>query len=284
MKDKLKSLFNEQAAELISEETLDAIEAAFNQKVKLATEAALQTQDDEYAVKLEKLLKAIDKDATYKLRRVAEAIDINNTKKLKMIVKKYEKALNEDATKFKSALTKQISLYLETYLDEVIPQEQVAEACRNKTAMNVLEGLRKVLAVDSALMKESVRDALVNGNDTIKDLQEKLNTKDKETKLLAEKLETLEREVVLEKKTAGMPAAKKEYILKVLDGKSVEFINENFDYAVKLIDKKKAGETAVLREQALRKVKTDAPVPVSQKTEKGSGLINEYVSELENNF
>lgn len=284
MKDKLRSLFNDQTAELLSEETLEAIEGAFNQKVQLHVESALARQDDEYADKLQKLLAAIDRDSTYKLRRVAEAIDNSNSKKLQYVVKHYEKALNEDAASFKSGLVKQISLYMETYLDDVIPQESIAEACRNKTAMNVLEGLRKVLAVDTALMKESVKDALVDGKQTIENLQEQLNTRDKEAKKLALQLESLQRDVLLEKKTAGMPSKKKDYILKMLSDKPIDFINENFDYTVQLLDKKRASDATILKEQALQQVKTGADAPVPQRTEKASGLMNEYVGQLETKF
>lgn len=282
-KDQLKALFTEQTAGLLSEETFEAIETAFTQRVQLQVEAALEQQDAVMAEKLEKLLKAIDKDSTYKLKRVVESIDTNNTNKLKKLAKHYNKVINEDANKFKGDLIRSISLYLETYIDKAIPAEAVTEAVKNKTAVKVLENLRNILAVDNALSKDSIRGAIADGKTKIDALTEQVKKIETEKKLLSEQLENTKREVLLEQKTANMPAAKKDYIKRVLGDKSVEFINENFEYTVTLLEKKKRQEATVLKEQALRNVKTgaDAPVPAPKKE---ASSVDMYISELDRLF
>ena len=66
---------------LVSEESLNEIETAFNNRVKIHVEQALTTQDELYAKKLESLLEAINTDHCAKLTKVVEAIDKNNAAK-----------------------------------------------------------------------------------------------------------------------------------------------------------------------------------------------------------
>ena len=66
----IKEILQEKAQEILTEETLQQIEEAFNEKVNLQVEAALVKQDDEYSNKLENLLEAIDIDHTKKLNKI----------------------------------------------------------------------------------------------------------------------------------------------------------------------------------------------------------------------
>ena len=80
-KDKLNFItsLKEATQGILSEESIHAIETAFNeaveQKIQLNVEAALLKQDEEYANKLKALLEAIDKDRTTKLVKIVEAVD-----------------------------------------------------------------------------------------------------------------------------------------------------------------------------------------------------------------
>jgi hypothetical protein len=65
----------EQAAEVLTEDSVKEIETAIEEKIQLSVEAALTNQDELYAEKLEELVGAIDKDHTSKLKRVVEAVD-----------------------------------------------------------------------------------------------------------------------------------------------------------------------------------------------------------------
>ena len=55
----------------------------------------------------------------------------------------------------------------------------------------------------------------------------------------------------MEQKTAGLDKRAQKYARKVLDGKSAEFINENFDYTMKLFKKKESNRLDMLKEEAL---------------------------------
>jgi formate dehydrogenase maturation protein FdhE len=117
---KITDLLNEEVVSVIGEESLVAIQEAFEKKVELTTEAALISQDEVYAEKLDQLIQAIDKDHSTKMKRVVEAVDADRTQKLLKVVNKYERALNEDSATFKKQMVGAVSAYLDEFLEESI--------------------------------------------------------------------------------------------------------------------------------------------------------------------
>jgi len=270
----------EQAEEVLTEESVQAIETAIEEKIQLSIEAALTSQDELYAEKLQELVGAIDKDHTTKLKKVVKVVDINNANKLINVVKRYEKELTGTANTFKTTLVESISDYLDEYIEESVPTEAIEEATKNRTAREVLSNLRKVLAVDSSLMSESVKDAVMDGKTQIDQLTEKVNKFEKENTLLKQAYNKQSSTLILENKTSAMVGKKREYLFKILSDKSPKFIEENFDYTAKLFDRKEKERLSVLKEEAYktRKVKTDAPVqPI---TEEKKVTRNPYLEEL----
>ena len=277
-----KQVLPKEAAEVLTEESVGAIEGAIKDKIELQVEAALTQQDDLYAEKLHELVTAIDKDHTSKLNRVVEAVDTNNANKLLKVIKRYENELNHKASGFKETLVESISDYLEEYVDEAIPAKAILEATQNRTAKEVLGNLRKVLAVDSTLMSESVKEAVVDGKTQIDGLGQQLTKLQKENKILKEAYTTTKADLILESKTAHLTGKKKEYMIRILSDKSPKFIEENYEYTERLFDKKETQRLSVLKEEAFkkhRKVKTDAPRPkiLEQKKE----VTNPYLEELQ---
>ena len=275
-----KQVLPKEAAEVLTEESVGAIEGAIKDKIELQVEAALTQQDDLYAEKLHELVTAIDKDHTSKLNRVVEAVDHNNATKLLKIIKKYDNELNSKADGFKETLVESISDYLEEYVDEAIPAKAILEATQNRTAKEVLTNLRKVLAVDSTLMSESVKEAVVDGKTQIDDLDQKVTKLEKENKLLKEAYTTTKADLILESKTAHLTGKKKEYMIRILSDKSPKFIEENYEYTERLFDKKEKERISVIKEEAFtkRKVKADAPRP--KISEKKKEVNNPYLEEL----
>ena len=273
-------LLPKELQEVLTEESVNAIETAIKDKVELSVEAALTNQDELYAEKLEELVSAIDKDHTGKLKRVVEAVDTSNANKLIKVVKRYENEINNSAAQFKETLVESISDYIEEYIDEAVPVQAIEEATKNRTAAEVLSNLRNVLAVDSTLMKESVKGAVMEGKNTIDDLTARLNEVEKENNLLKEAYNTTQADLFLEKKTSGLQDKKKEYLRKVLGDKSPTFIKENFDYTARLFDKKEQERIDVIKEEAFtnRKVKADAPKVIEEKI---APVTNPYLSELQ---
>ena len=221
-----KDLLPEELKDVLTEDSVSNIETALKEKVDLSVEAALTTQDELYAEKLEELVARIDSDHTAKMERVVESVDANNAKKLVTVVRKYERELNENATEFKDVLVESISSYIEEYIDEALPVQAIEEATANKTALSVLNNLRNVLAVDSSLMSESVKEAIVDGKGQINDLQKEFDVIKLENKHLKEAYEDAAARLVLDQKLSGFNDKKAAYLKKVLSDKTAKFITE----------------------------------------------------------
>jgi hypothetical protein len=281
----LKNLFSEEVQKILTEDSLNAIQEAVNSKVELAVSTALEEQDTLYAEKLGTLISTIDKDHTKKMIRLVEAVDKNNASKLVKIVKLYERANKSDAKKFQKQMLQTVSAYLDTFLEESIKPEDIAQAVKNKSAYNILSNLRNVLGVDTALMNPSIKEAVLDAKSQIDTLATE-NTELK-TKLdkLTEAYEKVEVKAVLEEKTSKLPEAKKNFIKKALGDKSVKFIEENFDYTLRLFDRNEKQKLSTLKEEAInnRTVKPDIVPPqkvVEEKVNNTSDGSEMYLTEL----
>ena len=269
--------------EVLTNESVEAIETAFKEKLELSVEAALTQQDDLYAEKLETLVASIDKDHAQKMERLVEAVDTNNAKKLAKVVSMYEGQLNEEAANFKETLVESISNYIEEYVDEAIPAEAIMEATRNKEALNVLSNLRNTLAVDSSLMAESVKTAIVEGKSEIDELKAEIAELKSNNQTLTESYNEAKSAAFLESRTTKFTAKKAAYLKKVLSDKTPRFIEENFEYTARLFDRKEKEQMEVIREEAIsqRTVKADAPKPVVVEKVEPSTPENPYLSGLD---
>lgn len=284
----IKETLKSATKDLLSEEVLGEIEQAFNksvnEKVQLHVTKALTEQDDDYSKKLEHLLEAIDADHTLKLQKVVEAIDINHAEKLKGIVEKYSKIIKEEAARFKEETINNISTYLETYLDETIPSADVKDAVKNTRALEILGQIRNILGVDAALAKESIREAVVDGKNQINEASKKLEAVTKELTAAKAQLAARDAELTLEKKTAGLSSRKRDYISKVMSGKSAQFITENIDYALGLFDKTEKERLQNIKDEASNEVtasQVDRPViEESVQPVEGVTQMNPYLAEL----
>ena len=232
-------------------EIQNAIEEKVQSKVQIHVEKALNEQDELYSNKLSQLLEAIDKDHSAKLEKVVEAIDADSAQKLKLVINKYEKIVNEDAKNFKSQLVESISDYLDAYLEEAVPAEEIQEAVRNKKAVKVLESLRNHLAVDAALQKESIKEAILDGKTQINEASSKLESVVVENATLKKELQAIKANLLIEQRTQNLDEQQKKHIKKVFTNKSADFIAENFDYTLKLFDKKSNSRLESLKEEAL---------------------------------
>ena len=293
MSKDITSILKEAVGDSITQETLDQIETVFNEAVEaradIRVEKALVEQDQTHADKLEKLLEAIDKDHTDKLEKVVEALDKNHAQKLVQLVKRYETTLTEDASGFKSNLVESISNYLEEYIDENIPVQDIQEAVRNNKAVKVLESLRSTLGVDLALSKETIKDAIQEGKQEIDESHKKITQLVENNNQLASQVTQLQSHILLNEKTQDLPEQKRQYMHKVLSDKTPEFITENFDYTLRLFDKTEEEKLVKIKEEAVAKRGPEVDRPIvenvaaeqtQQSNNDSNPLGNVYMSEL----
>jgi len=197
----ISDLLKEVGKDVLTEDSLKQIETAFNEAVetkaddraKIATEAALTSQDEEHSKKLEELLESIDKDHTKKLNKVVDAVDQDRTRKLQNVVRRYRQSINEEATSLKQTVVESVSDYLDSYIEDAIPTKTIEEATTNKRAYTLLNDLRKLLSVDMALAKDSIREGVKNGKDTIEAQRKELNELTKSHNTVSEELKVLKR-------------------------------------------------------------------------------------------
>ena len=285
----IKKQLKKVTKELLTEDTLNEIQASFEkaveEKAKLQVASELIKQDEDYAGKLKNLLEMIDKDHTAKLKKVVRAIDENHSGKLKAIVKKYKTALVTEAGTFKNTIINDVSTYLDAYVDEALPKAQVNEALKNKRAQIVLEQIKEFLGVDTAVAKKAVKSAIVDGKKQIDEANQKLEALQQDHKVLVEKYNKIASDLILEKKISGLSDKKKGYISRIMKGKSAEFINENFDYALNLFDKNETEKLHELKEDAIKQsISTEVDVPqIIEEKVSEAGVekqMNPYLQEL----
>ena len=292
MAKEISNLLKEATQGILTDETLGQIQEAFdnavNERVKIHVEKALTEQDSEYTTKAEQLLKAVDADHVKKLQKVVEAVDSNNAQKLKMVVERYQKILKEQATEFKSDLVERISHYVDLFIESKVPKQSIMEAVNNKKARVILNNLREALAIDTALMNESLKGALFDGKTQIDQYKKSAQEATNEVKSLRESLAKAQADLILEQKISKLPAKKKEYAQRVFEGKSPKFIVENIDYTLSLFDKKEEERLVSLKNEAFedRKVKTDRVVleeqveQSEQQNEENFPQVSNYLNEL----
>jgi len=286
----ITDILKEAAKDVLTEDSLQAIEETFNEQLdskaeersKIAVAAALNEQDEKYAAKLETLLEAIDKDHCRKLEKVVESLDTDRTNKLKQVIAKYQRELNNEAAKLRDTVVESISDYLETYIDQAIPAKSIQEAVNNKKALSILENFRKTLGVDLALANESIREGVVDGKKRLDDASSRLTHLTEQRDALASELVELKKTIFLQEKTKSFDEKKSKFITKTFSGKDLEFIRENFDYTVKMFDKKHTDALEVLKEDAISKsqIKEDVNQKLTTESVKSGNPYIDVLSKI----
>ena len=276
----IKDLLKESTQDALSEENLQKLQEAVESKAKeiakqeydLKLEAALAKQDAEYADKLETFLEDIDEDHTSKMQTLVEGISQKHYDMLQSLIKKYKADYFTECQNFKDNLVDKIDKFFDIVVEEQIPKQELKEAVENVRSKVVLEKIAEIIGIDKIQQNTLVKEGLVEAKtqiDTLAEENEKLKSQRK--KLLSEKV-AVERKELLSEKTVGLPKVKKEYINKVLGNKSLEFINENFEYTLALFDEEEGESNEVLKEQATKATKT-----ISENIDRKEKVVEEKV-------
>ena len=312
----IKNILNEQFKDLISEETLNTIEEAFTQavdeksqeKIQLESENIKAKLDESYTAKLELVIEKIDADHTAKLKKLVEAIDTDHAVKLQKLVKgidkkhtamlhqiveKYEGDMTEEAKGFQERLVEEVSNYLDLYIEKSVPTEQISEAVNNIKAVKQLAQIRQIVGISEEFVDTEVKEALVDGKKTIDSLRAELNEALKENAQLNNRANKAEASIVLEKKTADMPSAKKQFVTKLLGNKAPQYIEENFSYVVAMFEKESQEEVDEIKEsvknQFTKAPRVDRQI-IEEKKESNNEIertpsgeaVNGYLNEMKN--
>ena len=294
MANDIKQTLKEGTDGVLSEEVLNEIEQVFNEAVEerstLRVEAALVQQDDDHPGKVQQLLEAIDTDHTAKMKRIVKAVNENHAHKLKLILTKFNNDLNCEAAGFKNSLVENVSNYLDLYLEETFPADTLQEAVNNKRANSVLSEMRKMLAVDMAMSKDSIKEAVKDGKIQIDEANSQLETVTSENSQLRGALTEVKATLLLDKMSQDLPEVKKNYINRVLGDKDEQFITENFNYTLQLFDKEAERKTEEMAKEARKDVRGKVDPVITEQVDvvnepavqpdKPAPIFNQYMGEL----
>jgi hypothetical protein len=259
-----KSIISEETATAIAEAFETAVNEKVNSRITLEVESVKSQIDEDHAKKLETLLVAIDNDHTEKLQHVVEAINTDHTTKLEKLAGFYRKALNEKASDFSNKMIDEVSNFIDIYLEKAIPANQLQEAVANTYARTQLDKIRSIVGIDQDLIDGGIKSTIAEGKKAVDSLNEKLNESYKENEALYEKLKSIESTVILEQKISGMPNAKKNFIVNLLNDKDSSYIEENFNYVVEMFERSEQEAASELVSEAKATAKTrDAKIPTS---------------------
>ena len=251
MLTELKSIFESVDKEILSEDTLKAISSLVEEKVnakvqervELEVESAVKTQYEKFKVVSEKAVAAIDADHTNKIKMVVNAIMEDYDNKLLTVHEGYKKIIAETAIGHRDSLVESVDEFLDLYIEKNLPKQEIEEAARNQYALKAIEEARKILGVDEKYIQGNIKEALVDGKRQMDNLL-KENVELKKAKMIAESKK------VLAEKTANLPVEVSRFVRSRLEGKTSDFIKENFEYVIDMYGRQehKAKKAALLNE------------------------------------
>lgn len=288
IKQLLENIDNETLSEDSKAEIQTVFESIVQEKVTASVDEkvtfALKEQDDSHAEQLNRLIESIDSDHSEKLTKLVQRLDEDHTAKLEQVVAHYEKTLSEDARNLSESLQANISSFLDMTLDELLPKNLLQEAVQNRKALEMVDQIKEVISFDPEFINDNIKSALIEGKDKIDSLRSDLNDVLKENVKLSTDRGRFEAEAVIGQCTASLPTEKKQFITESFKGKSAEYIKENYNYALKMFERREQVERSkeknfIINEAVSRTVDT----PKERSAVKTSGqdsVMNEYVSGL----
>lgn len=248
MLNELKTIFEKVDSDILSEDVLKSltslIEGKISKKVEerstLEVESALKLQLEKFEKASGVVIQRIDEDHLGKIRQVVEHLNKSHTDKLIQIKEGYEKIIKETAVSNRDSIVEGINDFIDMYIEQNLPREQIAEAARNQFAMKQIDEARRILGIDDKFIKNNVKEALVDGKRQVDKLI-KENTDLKRHRIVEESNN------ILSKKVSNLPANVAKFVRSRLEGKSPEFIKENFQYVIDLYKRsQKQEKTAAL--------------------------------------
>lgn len=262
-------ILTEEVKKSIATMFTESVDAQVKSKLDLVVENELAKMDEEHSEKLDKLIEAMDEDHTQKMKTIVEKLDQDYGEKLQKVVEKYENELKEGAENLRNELTTKISNYLDIYLAESIPADQLKEAVQNIHARKLIDQIKQIVSVDEEFISENFKDALKDGHKQIEELKAELNKAIKESTEVKQQLIETKSALILEQKTKDLPTAKKNYVTKLLEGKKPEDIEANFKFVVEMYEKDEVEKTEAILESTKQTTKTvsssvDAPKTVTE--------------------
>lgn len=286
---------SEESLKKVEEKLNNIIESKVNERVNLAVESAEATFDAEANKDIDKLVVKIEEAHKRMAYKACKTLKENYNKKLNKVRSYYNNKVQKDADKFKNNLVESVSAYIDKQLEKAVPYNELKVAVKNNTAMKVLESLKTVLGVANAAtcakqyFKKPILEAkqrLISYNKKCKKLTETANN-------LKNELNESKKHAYLEEKLKGLDEDTANFMRRTMKNASMEFIKENFNFALDRHKEKLNEEKENLRQRALSNPKRKQVQSVSrsmlvenakpQRHEYSDGISNLITSVLNDN-
>lgn len=241
----------ENLKKLLTEQDIKDIQAEFDTQVQIAAESKLQQYSEDAVKEVEKLVENIETAHKVRLESLMKKVKAKQQAIVESIEAKYDKAMNEEALKFKVALANNIEKFIDKRINGIVNYDVIKEAAKNSAANLVLDGIRRQLAVDSALMRESVAAPINEAKQRMEQAARYIKKLKKENALLSESLSTSNAKLLLENRIMGLNENTANHMRRMFEGKSEAYINEHYNTVLDLYRQGQQQKHKVLTEQAI---------------------------------
>lgn len=261
------------------------VEAKVAEKLDAAVKSSQVAYDAMMNERLIKVVNGLEANACRSLQEAADHLRAREQKHIAMVKEHYEKKIEnikkqskakydrlvenvhthveKNTEKFRRNLTNLVLEFVETEVEKHLPVETIKESTRQKAALNLVKVLKRWLNVDEASSKMSLKKPLKEAVELIgeaKQTAKNLKTENEELKQKlnesAQKLEDMERDAFLAEKLASVPSInQRNYLKRVCEGCSKEWIAENFELSKKFFRETVNESREVLKQKTERERK-----------------------------
>lgn len=239
-------------SEHFTPEELDAVTTAMKNAVELQVESRIHQYEEEACKRIDDLVALINESHSAKFKQVTDKVKEKFTALKEQAEARYNKGVISEAASFKAQLARDIESFINSKIDSVVNFNIIKESAKNRAASNLLSALRKTLAIDTALMNESLARPIADAKQRLKGASEYIKQLKEKNQQLNESLEATKGDLLLEQKINTLPAKAAEHMRLMFKNKPVQYINENYDYVLGLYNDNQAAKRNVLAKEAMK--------------------------------
>lgn len=239
------------------------VEAKVQDKLDLAIKSSQVSYDAMMNERLVKVVEGMEANSLRSLEEVVSHLKERHANRVQKLKESYEKKLAEQAQKanvrytklkestikniernsanFRKNLTNLVVEYIENNVEKHLPLKTIKESVRNKSAMRLVENLKQWLNVDEVSSRKALKQPLREAVSIIGETESKSKKLAKENESLKaqlnesqEMMENIKRDAFLAEKLATVPSIEqRNYLKRVCEGASIEWIEQNFELSKK---------------------------------------------------
>lgn len=241
--DNIKDLLPQAITEALSEEKLEKLQAEFDRiveakvhdRIEIAKRCERTAFDEKSKANLERLVVQIDEAHKKLFAEAYKAITNDYEKQLSKIRSHYHNVVSKESDRFKKNLIESISTHITEQVNKLVPTKDIRKAVRNVSATQVLESLKTLLAVDEAAAMKTCREPFMESIKVMNKQGSQIKRLEESNRKLRDQVAESAKENFFAQKQKALHLSEGalNFVKKTLDGASLDYIKENFDYTLK---------------------------------------------------